>query len=333
MISEDGNLTNPQSHVFTYNSEDTVKYRNDITVSNDNLISYDIYYDDFVDELKPVVIWVHGGGWSIGKKRNLQHKKAYFESLGYVLVSINYRLSSADENDLPHDFANPNRIKFPTHPDDVANAVSSIYREIHNYNGDKNNMVILGHSAGAHIAMLIATDPSYLENYGLHPKNVFKGVANFDTEAYDITRHFHDKQVTTNNDTESFPTYQNATTIAQNYTTAYNINPGLNGFTKTVITYLNAFGTNYTDWQNASPINHLNHNDKPNKFFIYYQGDSGTQRRDLIRDFVTTLNSGATQVISGETIGQSHDQINTNIGVPNNDMTTELTLFLEDCFN
>ncbi len=315
--SDDSETEDIVEHIFTYQSFQTVQYRNDITVSNPNLISYNIYYDNEVIDLKPVVIWIHGGGWSIGDKTNqIQTKKAYFESLGYILVSVNYRLSPANSLGLPNDILNPDRIKLPIHPEDVASAVNHIYNTISNYNGDKNNMVILGHSAGAHLAMLVATDTQYLNAYGLNPDDVFKGVANFDTGAYNVPLHLENQGIT-------------------NFATALNeINNYANGddFDFPSILYLNAFGNTPNDWINASPINFLNTNNKPSKYFIYYRGDSNTDRRDLIRNFIDELDDDS-DVISNETFGLSHADINTNIGLTNNEMTTALTLFLENCFN
>ena len=83
-----------------------------------NLLSLDLYHFETTGATKPVVIYVHGGAWAIGDKANsITNKTNLFSSLGYVFVSVNYRLSpSAASSD-------PNRIQFPTHNEDVADAV------------------------------------------------------------------------------------------------------------------------------------------------------------------------------------------------------------------
>ncbi len=307
---------------YTYNNNQTIQYKMDVTVQNPDLLSYDVYYNDETSQLRPAVIWVHGGGWAIGDKtNNFYDKRKYFESLGYVLFSINYRLTPVGTDGKPNELLNNNRIKFPTHPQDVASAVSHIYKNIENYGGDKEKMVILGHSAGAHLSTLIATDPQYLAKYGLNPKDVFKGVANFDTEAYNITQHFMDFGIT--------PTNNQATVEVDHFLD----NDPSTAYHQTVITYLNAFGGNGNNWAKASPINHLNHSNKPNRYFFYYQdiATSNQKRVDIIEKFIATLNDGTNQVVSNKTPFK-HNIINQRIGQTNK-MTDNLTSFLLSSFN
>ena len=51
----------------------------------------DVYAPDR-DGQFPVIIWIHGGGWTKGDKSFVQHKPRVFTSKGFVFVSINYRL-------------------------------------------------------------------------------------------------------------------------------------------------------------------------------------------------------------------------------------------------
>src|SRR5215207_8208999 len=41
---------------------------------------------------RPVVFWIHGGGWQAGDKKDVQHKPKVFTEKGFVFVSTNYRL-------------------------------------------------------------------------------------------------------------------------------------------------------------------------------------------------------------------------------------------------
>ncbi len=58
--------------------------------------SLDVYVADPVEPKSPVMVWVHGGGFIMGDKassKDLASKPEYFTSkLGFILVSINYRL-------------------------------------------------------------------------------------------------------------------------------------------------------------------------------------------------------------------------------------------------
>ncbi len=307
---------------FSYNKTETVQYRTDIPIEDTNLISYDVYYNSETTTPRPVVIWVHGGGWAIGDKaKQFDDKRNYFEALGYVLFSINYRLSPVDSNGLPNDLLNSERIKFPIHPQDVASAINHIYTHVQQYGGDKNKIVILGHSAGAHLSTLVAIEPQFLAVYGLNPKDIFKGVANFDTESYNITQHLADYGITPDND--------QATVEINNYLDDDPSTP----YHKTVITYLNAFGKNPDNWSNASPINHLNHTNKPDKYFFYYQdtATSNAKRVRIIQEYIQALKDENNYVVARET-PYDHETINRRVGQAN-EMTNDLTAFLSACFN
>jgi hypothetical protein len=86
-------------------------------------------------------------------------------------VSTNYRL-------IPH-------AAFPENVSDVARAIDWVCRNISQYGGDPNKGFVMGHSAGAHLVSLVATDPTYLEKCGRTLKDI-KGVISLDTQAYDL---------------------------------------------------------------------------------------------------------------------------------------------------
>ncbi len=80
-----------------------------------NLLSLDLYSYANTSSLKPIVLYVHGGGWSTGDKANkMENKVALSHSLNYLFVSVNYRLSPTYL-----DLANSNRVKYPDHNQDV----------------------------------------------------------------------------------------------------------------------------------------------------------------------------------------------------------------------
>ncbi|MEM1120477.1 MAG: alpha/beta hydrolase [Bacteroidota bacterium] len=146
-----------------------------------NLLSLDIYYNNATEVRKPVVIYVHGGGWSIGDKANqLDNKISLFRSLDYLLVSINYRLSP-----FPYEINNSDRIKYPIHNEDVAEAIKWVANNIDQYGGDADKIALLGHSAGAHLVALTGTNETFLQQVGLNFSDI-KGVAAIDTEGYDV---------------------------------------------------------------------------------------------------------------------------------------------------
>lgn len=148
----------------------TLQYKQ-IQDVDSNLLSLDIYTDSsFTD--KPVVMYVHGGALKNGDKTNNASylaKAPHFVSNECVYVSINYRLSPD--------------VQSPSHIEDVADAFLFIYSHILDYGGDPNKIFIMGHSAGAYLVSLLATNEKYLENAGGN-LNMIKGVISLDTWTY-----------------------------------------------------------------------------------------------------------------------------------------------------
>lgn len=141
----------------------------------------DIYRPDRPNELRPVVVYVHGGGWQIGDKSRTHFKDELFTEAGYVFVSVNYRLSP-----FPTDLSFPNnRVRSPMHVRDVAESIRWIQDNIRGYGGDGAKLTLVGHSAGAQIISLLVTDPSYFAARAINPRTI-RGVVGLDTAAYNI---------------------------------------------------------------------------------------------------------------------------------------------------
>jgi arylformamidase len=155
--------------------KETVQYKT-VDGVDPNLLSLDIYHYGRTVPDSPVVLWVHGGGWRIGDKSNNPNNKLHLcSSLGYIFVSVNYRLSPTT-NDM-----DPGRVMYPVHEEDVADAVKWVFNNIGKYGGNSDKIVLIGHSAGAHLVSLV-----FLPSRGI-PLNVIQGVASIDTEGYDVT--------------------------------------------------------------------------------------------------------------------------------------------------
>ena len=105
----------------------------------------------------PVAILLHGGGWTAGHRRiaAIEHIAEWLAARGVIAVTVGYRLV-------------PN-VPPTEQPWDVAHGVNWIYRHIDEYGGDPARLVLLGHSAGAHLASLVACDRSYLDELGAPP--------------------------------------------------------------------------------------------------------------------------------------------------------------------
>lgn len=104
-----------------------------------------------LDGRAPVLIQVHGGAWVIGHKaQQALPLMSHMAELGWVVVSINYRLSPADA--------------WPAHIQDVMRAIAWTKANIADHGGDPGFIAITGGSAGGHLsslAALSANDPRF----------------------------------------------------------------------------------------------------------------------------------------------------------------------------
>jgi len=108
----------------------------------------------------PVLFYIHGGGWTKGSKASFSSQGKTFASQGIGCVSVNYRLTS----------------KHPSHIEDVARAFAFSVKELKKRGADVGRVFVSGHSAGGHLAALLAVDDGYLKKYKLSPAENIKGV-------------------------------------------------------------------------------------------------------------------------------------------------------------
>lgn len=152
----------------------TVRYRTIAGVAA-NLTSLDVHAPAKACDA-PVVIWVHGGGYQTGDKRNqMADKVRLFNQRGWILVSVNYRLTTPGK---------PGSAVFPDHYQDVAAAVAWVHAQIPRYGGDPERTALLGHSAGADIVSNLTAQPSYLAKHRLEPADL-ACAAPLDTAGFD----------------------------------------------------------------------------------------------------------------------------------------------------
>jgi len=97
---------------------------------------------------RPVIVFFYGGSWQNGSRSHYLFVGAALASRGFVAVVPDYRTWP--------DTA------FPGFVDDAAAAVRWARDHAAEFGGDPSRIFLMGHSAGAHIAMLLATDGRYL---------------------------------------------------------------------------------------------------------------------------------------------------------------------------
>jgi acetyl esterase/lipase len=110
---------------------------------------------------RPVLIFIHGGGWATGDPAEYAFIGRNFVPHGYVVVIAGYRLDRAG--------------RFPAMLEDAAAAIAWTRANVARRGGDPERIFLMGHSAGAYNVVMTALDPQWLARYGLKP-DVIKGV-------------------------------------------------------------------------------------------------------------------------------------------------------------
>jgi acetyl esterase/lipase len=117
-------------------------------------LTLDVYTPAHADRA-PVVVFLYGGSWQQGQTLPKEDYKFVGEALaeqGFVTVIPDYRLYP--------------QVKFPGFLYDCAAAVAWAHARAAAYGGDPGKLVLLGHSAGAYNAAMLALDPEYLRQAG-----------------------------------------------------------------------------------------------------------------------------------------------------------------------
>ena len=133
----------------------------------------------------PLIVMVHGGAWTIGDKNNaavVKHKVDYWSKQGWIFISINYRLV-------------PNAT-LQQQTQDIAEALIYIQNQAPNWHADSKRLVLMGHSAGAHLVSLLTTRPLWLTSQ----PQPWRATVALDSAAYHVEKimqnrhsHFYDQ--------------------------------------------------------------------------------------------------------------------------------------------
>ena len=124
-----------------------------VTFSETTGLKLDIYTPERTpDDQFPVVVFFYGGSWQWGERTDYPFVGMTLAEAGFVTVIPDYRKYPD--------------VRFPTFVEDGAEAIAWVRKHISAYGGDPAQIHVMGHSAGAHIAALLATDERYLDQVG-----------------------------------------------------------------------------------------------------------------------------------------------------------------------
>lgn len=142
----------------------------------------DIYVPEGATAGTPVIFFVHGGTWMFNDRVDFAAVGTELsDNEGYVVVIPSYRLSDSLHPENTH----------PCHIQDVAQAFAWTKDNITDYAGDPSKLIVMGHSAGGHLACLLSTNTYYLENAGAEISDIV-GVVDFSMGIYDIPKLYAD---------------------------------------------------------------------------------------------------------------------------------------------
>lgn len=143
----------------------------DVAYGTDPRQKFDVYAPADAKNA-PLIVMVHGGGWAFGDRRMsrvVTNKARHWLPQGFVFVSVGYRLLPA--------------APVEEQARDIAHALAAIQQRAATWGGDGGKVVLMGHSAGAHLVALVAASPALATEAGAKP---WRGSVLLDSAAYDV---------------------------------------------------------------------------------------------------------------------------------------------------
>jgi arylformamidase len=231
----------------------------------------------------PLLVFVHGGGWKRGDKRNATgaDKVKHYTGLGYHLASVNYRL--VPDATVEQQGA------------DIAAALAWLLENAEKLGIDRSRVVLMGHSAGAHLSALVGSDPQYLRTAGLDLDDL-SGIIPIDGAAYYVPAQMRE------------------------------------GARIMKDTYMQAFGSDPTRQKALSPYWHAQGPNAPAFLILHVDREDGKRQSEALAG---ALRKGGSQVQLNAFEGkglQGHADINRRLGDPAYPATPVVDAWLREVF-
>ena len=133
----------------------------DVSYGESKYNTVDVFYRPNSNKgINNLMFYIHGGNWCFGDKKELEFRQINsLVSYGFIVFRLNYRLSP-----YPLQLGVFDRVKNPDQIGDLAKAISFFCKKKDLFSTDKSNIVLVGHSAGAHLASMVAAEESHLLN-------------------------------------------------------------------------------------------------------------------------------------------------------------------------
>lgn len=167
-----------------------VELKRTILIEDDNIYNplpsttVSLYGLKNIKTKQPLIVFIHGSGWSLGDESVLSDYMKLLASNGYLVAGVNYALAPEHP--------------YPTSTRQIMLVMNHLYDFSSKYHIDNNNIYLMGNSAGAHLASQLAaliTNPDYAYQVNAKPrfsKEVLKGVILYNG-VYDFKQMEHNK--------------------------------------------------------------------------------------------------------------------------------------------
>ncbi len=129
--------------------------RSDVVYGEDERQRLDIYFPDSTGPRSRTIVFVYGGAWREGSRADYEFVGQALAEAGHTVVIPDYRLYPS--------------VVFPAFIDDVVDAIAAAKLPVEQWSGDAlAELVLMGHSSGAHTVALLASDERWLEGSGIN---------------------------------------------------------------------------------------------------------------------------------------------------------------------
>jgi acetyl esterase/lipase len=139
-----------------------LRHELDVPYGKDPKQRMDLYFPAQKTSNAPVLVYLHGGGFREGDRKQYGYVGEPFARHGILTVVASYRLTSGG-------------FKHPAQPEDAKAIVAWIHNNIARYGGDPNAIYVSGHSAGAILTADIGVDLAWLDA-GKVPRSAVRGI-------------------------------------------------------------------------------------------------------------------------------------------------------------
>ncbi len=133
---------------------DNVVIHRDLAYGTDEAHRFDVFAPPGA-RAAPILVFLHGGGWTNGYKEFVSFMAENVTRLGMLLVAPTYRLAPAH--------------RLPAAMDDCRTLLAYLAGHAAQYGGDADNVFLSGHSAGGHLAAMVALQTELAARAGIPP--------------------------------------------------------------------------------------------------------------------------------------------------------------------